>query len=195
MNDTEVSSTILAYNAFTLQFHQLFWHISLKLIFLKIASDKKIHEVYNYSNCSDTIRLSPDEVLFSEHWINKNTSDMQKNPMKDIQFNSIMSELKKEIKRNNKKRLFDDNETIELKASTIKSVVKKLEHYDLYSIDEDLNGRLFETFLNATMRGNDLGQYFTPRSIVKLGVRLANLKSDENYIDKVLDASCGQEVF
>lgn len=163
----------------------------IKLIFLKIASDKKIHKVCNYSNGSDTIHLSPDEVLFSEHWIKKNTSEMQKNPMKDIQFNNIMSELRKEIKRNDKKRLFDDNETIELKASTIKSVVKKLEHYDLYSIDEDLNGRLFETFLNATMRGNDLGQYFTPRSIVKLGVRLANLKSDENHIDKVLDASCG----
>lgn len=119
----------------------------IKLIFLKIASDKKIHKVCSYSNGSDTIHLSPDEVLFSEHWINKNTFEMQKNPMKDILFNSIMSELRKEIKRNDKKRLFDDNETIELKASTIKSVVKKLEHYDLYSIDEDLNGAYLKHFL------------------------------------------------
>ena len=42
----------------------------------------------------------------------------------------------------------------------------------------NLNGRLFETLLNTTMRGKDLGQYFTPRSVVKLGVKLARLRAD-----------------
>jgi len=44
--------------------------------------------------------------------------------------------------------------------------VRRLEHTFLFGIDVDLNGRLFETFLSATMRGKDLGQFFTPRSIV-----------------------------
>jgi type I restriction enzyme M protein len=61
----------------------------------------------------------------------------------------------------------------------------------MFGIDEDLNGRLFETFLNATMRGKDLGQYFTPRSIVKLVIRLANLKVSRTRIEKVIDACCG----
>lgn len=52
-------------------------------------------------------------------------------------------------------------------------------------------------FLNATMRGKDLGQFFTPRSLVKLGVGLAQLKvhtRTENgnyYTDSVVDACCG----
>jgi len=36
-----------------------------------------------------------------------------------------------------------------------------------------VNGRMFEAFLAATMRGQALGQFFTPRSIVKLMTQLA----------------------
>ena len=78
-----------------------------------------------------------------------------------------------------------------MKPDTIKLVVAKLQHWDMFGIDEDLNGRLFETFLNATMRGQDLGQYFTPRSIVKLVTRLANIKVSRTRIEKVIDACCG----
>ena len=76
---------------------------------------------------------------------------------------------------------------INLKPETIKGVVKRLEGLYLFGIDADLNGRLFENFLSATMRGKDLGQYFTPRTLVKLGVGLSNLET----ADKVLDGCCG----
>ncbi len=63
-----------------------------------------------------------------------------------------------------------------------------LEDVDLHSIDTDLNGRMFETFLNSTLRGKALGQYFTPRSAVKLAVNLARLEVDRDFekCDKVL---------
>ena len=77
-----------------------------------------------------------------------------------------------------KANLVEKNEEIDMRPDTIKSVVRRLEHYDLFGIDEDLNGRLFETFLSATMRGRELGQYFTPRSIVKLMTRMAHFKSN-----------------
>jgi len=66
-------------------------------------------------------------------------------------------------------------------------------NYYLFGIDEDLNGRMFEAFLAAIMRGKALGQYFTPRSIVKLMVRLADLKATprKDGIERVLDACCG----
>ena len=69
----------------------------------------------------------------------------------------------------------------------------KLQHWDMFGIDEDLNGRLFETFLNATMRGKDLGQYFTPRSIVKLVTKLADVKVGRkpHEVEKIIDACCG----
>ena len=163
----------------------------IKLIFLKLDSDRKIHKKYKYDDGEYSLKVDKKDVLFSTYWIENNTSEMQKNPIKDIQFRSLMEELKKQIKLKKKKPLFDDNETINLKSGTIKGIVSKLERMDLYGIDEDLNGRLFETFLNATMRGNDLGQYFTPRSIVKLGVALADIHVSKNHIDKVLDGSCG----
>ena len=52
---------------------------------------------------------------------------------------------------------------------------------------------MFEAFLAATMRGKELGQYFTPRSIVKLMTKLANLKAERgpNGIEKLIDACCG----
>jgi len=163
----------------------------VKLIFLKMQSDKNVHEKYNFPKNSPHMRINKEDVLFSEYWVDKNTSDFCLNPINELQFKSLMENLEKEIKRKKKKPLFDKDEQIELKAGTIKKIIKNLEKNDLYGIDEDLNGRLFETFLNATMRGNDLGQYFTPRSIVKLGVALADIKVSDEHIDKVLDASCG----
>jgi len=52
---------------------------------------------------------------------------------------------------------------------------------------------MFETFLNATLRGKDLGcgQYFTPRSVAKLATRLAALRAGPDHTDVVLDACCG----
>jgi type I restriction enzyme M protein len=41
------------------------------------------------------------------------------------------------------------------------------------------------------MRGEALGQYFTPRSIVKLMEKLASPIADRQYIDKVFDGCCG----
>jgi type I restriction enzyme M protein len=102
-----------------------------------------------------------------------------------------MSNLQDEVYKKKKKQIFDDNEMIDLKPTTIKGVVRKLETSDLFGIDEDLNGRLFETFLNATMRGSSLGQYFTPRSIVLLGTLIADLQINDQHVDKVLDGSCG----
>lgn len=167
----------------------------VKLIFLKMQSDKLVHEKYNYSKDEPSMRVKKEDVLFSLYWIEKKTSEVPGaeclNPVNDIQFKALMKSLEAEIKKKRKKPLFDTNEQIELKAGTIKKIVQNLEKNDLYGIDEDLNGRLFETFLNATMRGNDLGQYFTPRSIVKLGVALADINVSESHIDKVLDASCG----
>lgn len=163
----------------------------VKLIFLKMQSDKAIHEKYNYPKGAGNIVVKKEDILFSVDWIERNTSDFVLNPIKEIQFKKLMEKLDEEVKRKNKKKLFDLDEEVSLKAGTIKKVVEALEHNDLYGIDEDLNGRLFETFLSATMRGNDLGQYFTPRSIVKLGVEIADIKVSKEHIDKVLDGSCG----
>jgi len=108
-----------------------------------------------------------------------------------------MEEMEQDIAAGTRKRIFPEGARINLAPETISGVVKKLESLFLFGIDADLNGRLFETFLNATMRGKDLGQFFTPRSLVKLGVRLAQIEVDRlgtdgvRHTDLVLDACCG----
>ncbi len=161
----------------------------VKLVFLKLWNDRILHEKYEPHEQGD-LHIPATANIFSVHWIESREEEIS-NPMNDIQFIKLLEGIQDDIDKHNKKRIFDANDSIKLKPPTIKGVVKKLEKFDLLGIDEDLNGRLFETFLSATMRGEALGQYFTPRSIVLLATKLANLKATEKHIDKVLDASCG----
>lgn len=162
----------------------------VKVVFLKLYHDRSIHEQYHQEESTSELIVPKSSVTFSVHWIESRESDTL-NPLSDLQYKKLLKDIEDNIVRNNKKRIFDVNDVINLKPQTIKAIVKKLERFDLYGIDEDLNGRLFETFLSATMRGKELGQYFTPRSIVLLATKLANLQANKNHIDKVVDFSCG----
>src|ERR1017187_6692653 len=62
-------------------------------------------------------------------------------------------------------------------------------------MEEDIHGRMFESFLEATARGKELGQFFTPRDIVELIVRLADITVTKQHVDKILDACCGSGGF
>jgi type I restriction enzyme M protein len=163
----------------------------VKLVFLKLWNDRRLHSENRQENPGGNLIVPKSNNAFSESWIATREATGSINPINDSQFKELMAHLEDDIYKRKKKQLFDRDEGINLRPTTIKGVVKKLQGYDLFGIDEDLNGRLFETFLNATMRGSSLGQYFTPRSIVLLGTLLADLTINEKHIDKVLDASCG----
>ena len=70
----------------------------------------------------------------------------------------------------------------------IKKIVQKLNPLNLTDIDEDIKGSAFEYFMEKTTTAtNDLGEYFTPRHIVRFMVRLLNPKFGET----VYDPFCG----
>jgi type I restriction enzyme M protein len=123
-------------------------------------------------------------------WIRERETDTP-NPLDTIQFRELLGAIEDEIRAGTRKRIFRPDDKIDLNPEIIRGVVGRLEHLYLFGIDADLNGRLFETFLNATMRGKDLGQFFTPRSIVRLGTKLAELKATKSRQHIVLDACCG----
>lgn len=170
----------------------------VKLMFLKLLSDKKVHTLHQgIIGNKQEYSVPSKDVQFSIKWID-NAEETAKNPVSTILFQDLKADLESQILSNEKKRMFDKTEMLNLNAETIRVVVEKLEHIDLYSIDSDLNGRLFETFLGATMRGKDLGQYFTPRSVVKLMIELANIKILNGKIDEiptVIDPCCGSGGF
>ena len=159
-----------------------------KLFYVKLEEDKRIHELGRPPTRQD--------FRFSEHWI-ESMEDTLENPVDAILFTKLRKELNRKVQKKEKKRIFGSKERIALKPSTIKEVVKLLEHIDLHGIEhkEDLNGRMFETFLSSTIRGKDLGQFFTPRSVVEFMVVLADLQVGKKRTDCVLDLCCGSGGF
>ncbi len=68
--------------------------------------------------------------------------------------------------------------------STMKRIVNTLNPLQLTDIDEDIKGVAFEHFIQKTTdTQNDLGEYFTPRHIVRFLVRLLNPQFGESIYD------------
>lgn len=68
--------------------------------------------------------------------------------------------------------------------SILKEIMEKLDPLMLTNVDSDVKGDAFEYFLRAsTSTKNDLGEYFTPRHIVKTMVRLVNPQIGETIYD------------
>lgn len=79
-------------------------------------------------------------------------------------------------------KIFDEDEEIRLKAATGREIVKLLERYDLSDTSEDIKGIAFERFLGRTFRG-EIGQFFTPRTIVEFMVRMVEPKEGDIICD------------
>ena len=158
-----------------------------KLLFVKLRQDREIHDIIQNGNSPHS-----NHFYFTVDWIESQPTE---SPVNDPLFRDIQKNLEREIRQGRKKRIFNDNEIIELSPSTIIDVVRLIESYDLHGIDEDLNGRMFETFLNATVRGKELGQFFTPRSVVKYMTRTARLGVQDRNLPRILDACCGSGGF
>ena len=74
------------------------------------------------------------------------------------------------------------------KASVLEKIIEALDPLVLTVVDEDIKGTAFEYFLQKTTNThNDLGEYFTPRHIVRAMVALV----DPKYGEKVYDPFCG----
>ena len=86
--------------------------------------------------------------------------------------------------------LFDENDTIKIKEASFEAIVKELEIYNLSHTADDVKGIAFEKFLGKTFRG-ELGQFFTPRTIVDFMVTL--LDPEEGEI--ICDPCCGSGGF
>lgn len=160
-------------------------------MYVKIDEDKRLRDALIGRGHDLSAGVVPKSLVrFSTHWIEQ-MEESTDNPIDSILFAQLSRRLEAEIAKGEKKRIFDQGEGIDLAPATVKDAVAFLQNLDLFAVDEDLNGRLFETFLTATMRGEALGQFFTPRSVVKFMVKAAKLKAQPNEMDYVLDGCCG----
>ena len=128
------------------------------ILFLKLRSEKGDDEIWNY------LMRSPESDLLD--YLNK----------------MIVPRLKKDYGGEVISPITTESTPV------IKKIVQKLNPLNLTGIDEDIKGSAFEYFMEKTTTAtNDLGEYFTPRHIVRFMVRLLNPKFGET----VYDPFCG----
>ena len=89
-----------------------------------------------------------------------------------------------------KDHLFDENETIKIRENSFEQIVKELQVYNLSTTSDDVKSIAFEQFLGRTFRG-ELGQFFTPRTIVDFMVSVLDPQEGEY----VCDPCCGSGGF
>lgn len=86
--------------------------------------------------------------------------------------------------------LFEENEVLRIREASFFQIVKELEQYNLSNISDDIKGIAFEQFLGRTFRG-ELGQFFTPRTIVEFMTNILNPQEGE----LICDPCCGSGGF
>lgn len=99
----------------------------------------------------------------------------------------LFEDVKEEFKEDN---IFETHEKINLREVSFEQIVKELEIYNLTTTSSDVKWIAFEKFLGRTLRG-ELGQFFTPRTLVNFMVDVLNPVEWE----LICDPSCGSGWF
>jgi type I restriction enzyme M protein len=130
-----------------------------KLLFVKVWVEREMKRKRQRQN------------LFTADWLE---TQLGENPLQEL-FRQT-----KEAYRDDS--IFDEREQLNIKGTTGREIVRLLERYNLSDTSEDVKGIAFERFLGRTFRG-EIGQFFTPRTIVEFIVRMLEPKEDDLVCD------------
>lgn len=88
--------------------------------------------------------------------------------------------------------IFDEGEHIKLEPRIAAYVVSELQYLSLLETDTDVKGDAYEELVGENLRG-DRGEYFTPRNVCDMAVRMTMSLYPETELTrmKVLDCCCG----
>lgn len=132
-----------------------------KLLFIKVTVERRLRAGRVRENLFTADSLDEDRRRFSD-------------PVDNL-FRETMREYETD-------RIFEPGERVNLKFDTVREIVRLLERYDLSDTSEDVKGIAFERFLGRTFRG-EIGQFFTPRTIVEFMVRMLDPKEGDIVCD------------
>lgn len=150
-----------------------------KILFMKIREERKnqgakVFTKEDYKN---------DRKLYEEN-IRPNLTGDDKN-LEYMQF--LFRSTKEQFKDD---KLFEQNEIIKIRENSFEQILEKLQNYNLSDTQDDVKGIAFEEFLGTTFRG-ELGQFFTPRTIVDFMVHILDPQEGE----VICDPTCGSGGF
>ncbi len=130
------------------------------------------------------------KILFVKVWVEREmrskhqrqnlfTADFLESQLGDNPLDFLFQKTKEFYKAD---YIFESDEHINLKPATGKEIVRLLEKYNLSDTSEDIKGIAFERFLGRTFRG-EIGQFFTPRTIVEFMIRMVTPKEKDIICD------------
>ena len=82
--------------------------------------------------------------------------------------------------------IFEGNDKIRLEPRSLAYVVGELQQYSFLDTHIDVKGKAYEELVGANLRG-DRGEFFTPRNVQRMAIRILDIKPGE----KMLDPACG----
>lgn len=144
-----------------------------KILFIKIR--------YERSN-------SENQIFSIEAFKQDKTSYEKYKPKDGKDFYQFLFEQTKEDFKDDD--LFEPSEIIRIRENSFEAIVEELQIYNLSTTSDDVKGIAFEQFLGRTFRG-ELGQFFTPRTVVDFIVDV--LDPQESEI--ICDPCCGSGGF
>ena len=148
-----------------------------KILFMKIRFEraKKGIQVFTVDEYDKQKKI--EEIYNANHHID--------NPLPYMQV--LFNDTKRDFANDH---LFEENESIKIRETSFKSILKELEKYNLSDTSDDVKGIAFEQFLGRTFRG-ELGQFFTPRTIVNFMTEILDPQEGE----LICDPCCGSGGF
>lgn len=132
-----------------------------KILFVKIGLERRLRQGRSRQNLFTAKFLEEQRVIH------------------DDPINVLFEQTKNEYRAD---RIFNADEKINLRHNTVKAIVEELEVYNLSDTSEDIKGIAFERFLGRTFRG-EIGQFFTPRTIVEFMIRMLEPKEGDIICD------------
>lgn len=160
-----------------------------KLIFIKLYD-----ELYTYRK--DALAIAKYEEAHNDK---TRAKEIYEKEMTNLNFRTMINEEPEDLKdkiqnlfdsaKKQWKGIFKDEEKILLTPSHLKSCISSLENIKLFNSNLDVIDDAFEYLANKDSKG-EKGQYFTPRYVIDMCVKMLNPNEKETMIDTA-SGSCG----
>jgi len=183
---------------------------TLKEVFLLVeqrfctyeSSDKAFDEIFKlvFTKLYDEIK-SGDDASYIARLIKKGTelSDIDDEDFRTMEFRVKTNESDDKIYerinllfKNTQKKwkgVFSEDSTLNMQPVTVKSCVEELQNVKFFNSNLEVVDDAFEYLVNKNQKG-EMGQYFTPRYVIDMCVKMLNPKPNETMIDTA-SGSCG----
>ncbi|HAY3508358.1 N-6 DNA methylase [Elizabethkingia anophelis] len=134
-------------------------------------------------------RANSEHQIFSEDAFKADKASYDRYKPKDGKdfYQFLFDQTKEDFKDDD---LFEPTEILRIRENSFEAIVKELQIYNLSTTSDDVKGIAFEQFLGRTFRG-ELGQFFTPRTVVDFMVDVLDPQEGET----ICDPCCGSGGF